>query len=663
MGTRNRGKKVKSMKRQAVAFIGISGSLIIFIGLMVSYIIARNTIREADFKRLDSVTKGASTKIEDWIETNKVSITICKNYFNGQTNNDIRKQYLVDTEGIFEAMPLGMYIVYDESGEIVYPGAGEGAIPDDYDARVSSAWYSKAMNSNQVEFTDVYQDAATGDMCVTLAVKLDDKSAVVGTDMFLTQITDKLREVDLSENGVAVLVNSSNEIIASNNEKLIGKSFDEVYSEMSDDLKNGSLSDEYKVDGKEQVVASNDVSDLGWKLVVLEPKTEIMAGCYRIAKVSVVCLIICVIMLVINTILSIKHIMEPINNVSSFMQKVAAGDLRNRVTHHDKTEVGFMIDSVNESVSNINNVITETTSAISILSEEAINTKEAADKLNDQSKNNVQAIDGANQIVEEVASSANTVSTMAESVMDEVRNIAERGNLANGHLSDTVSLTNKGRDDIGNVSTKILEIKTSMKELSSNVKETEEITLKINTIIEVIQDIASQTDLLALNASIEAARAGESGKGFAVVAGEIKALAQNSADSVSNIAKLIEQVENIVGVIVEKTEYNVEKIEDVAGLATNSKDSFSEIFDAIQEVTKEITTILSSINEVEDNAQTLAAISEEQTAGAEQVLGTMKRIDQSTHESMVSIENVDNSMKALNEVVVKLQKAVEIFKI
>ena len=131
---------------------------------------------------------------------------------------------------------------------------------------------------------------------------------------------------------------------------------------------------------------------------------------------------------------------------------------------------------------------------------------------------------------------------------------------------------------------------------------------EIVEIVQLIGNIAEETNLLSLNASIEAARAGEAGRGFAVVASEIGTLASNSTASVEHISKLIHEVNELVADAVRQAGDSADNINESSGLIHTAIDTFDKIYDNIQQTSALIDQMVDKINQVDEVATNVAAI-------------------------------------------------------
>ena len=174
-------------------------------------------------------------------------------------------------------------------------------------------------------------------------------------------------------------------------------------------------------------------------------------------------------------------------------------------------------------------------------------------------------------------------------------------------------------------------------------------TEKIGDVIGVIDDIADQTDLLALNAAIEAARAGEQGRGFAVVAGEVKKLAESSAQSTQEIVSIIQTIQAETQNAVTSMERGVKEVEAGTQLA-------SQTGEALEAMAQQIVTVTDMIRQVSTAA-------EEQTATTGRIASNIQQIASVTQQSADGAQNSAQSSIQLAELSTQLQQLVGQFKI
>ncbi|WP_010631568.1 methyl-accepting chemotaxis protein [Sporolactobacillus vineae] len=258
---------------------------------------------------------------------------------------------------------------------------------------------------------------------------------------------------------------------------------------------------------------------------------------------------------------------------------------------------------------------------------------------------------------DEIARSLQKVATETEEDLKRVMEAKKENDGINQSVAaitmDTLSLeaTSKesvrtalsGEQAMGDATRQMREIKQTVTELSGMIDHLNRQTQDVNQIIRVINDIADQTRLLALNASIEAARAGEQGKGFSVVAEEIGKLADQSATSARQVNDILAAIRSETGQVAQSMSAGVSKVDEGMATVTRSGASFrkieafvTETSEKMAKVDTEVNTISkvsfkaaqayrameSSANETSSSTQTISAASEEQAAAAEEVAGS-----------------------------------------
>ncbi len=240
--------------------------------------------------------------------------------------------------------------------------------------------------------------------------------------------------------------------------------------------------------------------------------------------------------------------------------------------------------------------------------------------------------------IEDVAGDAKIL-TDAVGVMQEI------GDRAKGNMQEVLTSTEKNDAAIA-----------AIKEQSDKTNESAK---RIRAVVELIAEIANQTNLLSLNASIEAARAGEAGKGFAVVASEIKKLAEQSNESSQEINSIVDELVKQAEITVEETASLVEQSRQQTALAENTHASFSELEKAIDTVNDSADKINRAIglidkakNSIVDTIESLSAISEENAASAQETTAStamlhdaMDTLDEQADELLQIAQTIDKTMR------------------
>lgn len=294
---------------------------------------------------------------------------------------------------------------------------------------------------------------------------------------------------------------------------------------------------------------------------------------------------------VATALLLLRTIVTPVRSIKDAMEQIASGegDLRQRIEMTSKDEIGQLAGSFNLFVSKIQNTVEQVIDSSHALRTEMTNLQSLTSTI--QNSTTLQQKDS-----EAVAAAVHEMQVTSRSVSDNAGDAANASQTANEELSNTNAILDSTVDSIRSLASEIGSASQVINTLDQDVS-------NIASVVDVIQGIAEQTNLLALNAAIEAARAGEQGRGFAVVADEVRSLASRTQQSTGEIQAMIEKLQ--VGAteavrVMRGSEESGEKTISTAGEASRS---LSEILNAIalmNEMNTHIATAASQQSTVSD---------------------------------------------------------------
>lgn len=652
-------RRTGKIRNQLLLTVGLLTGVAMLALSSISLFMAYTSLYEADSRWLESVSAEGKTGLESWIELNVYSMQTCESYLNERPSKAARTTYLESVQSNFESIPNGVYVGYMDNF-LIYPGLSKNNRKEMTDI-ANMEWYKKAEENPGIQYLDTYI-GAEGEVFFTISCLLKDEFSVLAADISLAKADQKLAAMNLMD-GQAILINQKGDIISATDADKKNKALSAVYPGLAADIGSGEVKGSYLLDSQNSLVAVQEIGGFGWKLLVAIPESTIFEDCIRLGQASAICFVIAMVLLMVVLILVINRITKPIIRVNHYMKKIAEGDLTESLSIRNRTEIGTMVQSVNGSVSSIRRVVTDIKSAVDELERESEECRNASEVLEGQTGSINQSSEMISDTMEQLSISASTVAKMAEKVNEAVGGILDKSENAGRALESTMEATHTGQADIQAVAKEILGVKEAVMELSETVKESEVLTAKISDIISVIQNIASQTNLLALNASIEAARAGEAGRGFAVVAEEIKNLADNSSNSAQDIARLIKEVEQIIGTTVLQTKENVERIQLSVTVVDRTTESFGVIADAVDNINNRIKGILLDIKQVDESAQTFAAISQQQMAGVEEAASTVLSVKDAAGSNLSSVNSMKGSIEQLHKVVEHLKETSNQFRV
>jgi methyl-accepting chemotaxis protein-1 (serine sensor receptor) len=302
-----------------------------------------------------------------------------------------------------------------------------------------------------------------------------------------------------------------------------------------------------------------------------------------------------------------RTVLRPLREAGDHFEKIAAGDFTGRIDVRSNNEIGHLFSAVKR----MQESLTRTVASV----------RRGVDEINVGSREISAGNADLSSRTEQQAASLEETAASMEELASTVKQNADNARQANQLAASASDVAERGGSAVS-------EVVSTMEGISASSR-------KISEIVSVIDGIAFQTNILALNAAVEAARAGEQGKGFAVVAGEVRSLAQRSAQAAKEIKGLIE--------------------DSVAKVGAGSQQ--------VERAGATMQEIVASVKRVTDIMGEISAASEEQSSGIDQVNRAVSQMDEVTQQNAALVEEAAAAAGSLQEQAQRLAEAVAVFKI
>ena len=371
-----------------------------------------------------------------------------------------------------------------------------------------------------------------------------------------------------------------------------------------------------------------------WHKTMLDKKESLASHSDKMELMILAFALMAIIVGVTSSVVLYRSIIKPLDKMMKMLTVITEGDLTRQIDISSHDEFGTMGLMLNAFIKKLHGIIAQLGGSALQLAAAANQTSSSASRM----------AGGA----EEVASQVETVATASEEMAATSTEIAQNCNMA-AHSSklatdsatigaSVVQATVLG---MGRIADRVRDSAQSVESLGSRSDQ-------IGAIIGTIEDIADQTNLLALNAAIEAARAGEQGRGFAVVADEVRALAERTTKATREIGEMIKTIQ-------QETRWAVSSMEEGVREVQKGTEEAAKSGQALQDILTQISDVTTQVNQI-------ATAAEEQTATTSEISGNIQNITQVVQSTVSGAHESASAAAALSKLAQELQGMVTFFR-
>jgi methyl-accepting chemotaxis protein len=680
--------------------------IILLAASMTGYFFAKTRVSENIEKQMTAIINAHVNKIDGWLVAKQKVVEITAGTMQTSVGNgDVPSSLLSG----YRSIDRELSDVYFGSVEGKMVDGSGWTPPADFDPR-TRVWFKKAMEQNKVVFTDPYLDASTKQMAVSVALPYKAASGqvlgVVSADILLQTLIDNIKGINFEGQGFAFLVDSKGVILAHPDTEVVSKNITgvEKLKEIANVFKEITGKEQgyknYQENGKDMIMVYKHIPSTQWLLCISVDESFAYQPLVYLRWLFIGVTIVSILLVIAVTFVVARRLTEPLGSLTRQVDLLASGNLTVQADVKGTDEFAKLTQGFNEMVvrlrdhlQKIHNTTADLRSSsnhlIDIATSVAANSQEMSAKVCTVSATVEQIsanIEETASSTEEVSHSVDSVAEMAKLMSEASKSTAKTAEFVSREVNQVTSVVEEISQSINLVASSAGDVSTSMDDISQAVqtinkslnsinvncersigitteaeersRETTAIIQKLNTtskqinkIIDIIRNIAEQTNMLALNATIEAAGAGEAGKGFAVVAAEVKELAKRTGEETRLIAHQIEEMQNDMSEAVSAVDRIADVISEtkditgtIAAAVTEQSKSVDDISNAMAQGVNKVTAISSEISEIAVNAAQVAKSATEASGGVKAMFDATVDISQKSVEVAESTDKMASVM-------------------
>lgn len=530
-------------------------------------------------------------------------------------------------------------------------------------------YFVEALNG-KTAISDPVVSKSTGKTIIAIASPIRGENGDITGILVGTVPTDGLMAeiIEQDENSIyqSYIVNKDGLIIAHpDSDKVLNGNITDLVDGIESNavLSNAEGIGKFGTGKDKHLTAYNRIEFTGWSVVQTAPEREIYAPLNKSTQLNIIIVAVIIAISALLVFYFSRVITEPVMRIQRELHRIAegGGDLTAQIAVQTSDEMGDLARSFNRFIASLRGIVTS-------IDQISTQLKTSSKELSESAGETYSASTQVSNTVEEIASGTQRQVSSVSNTKSSIDQVAARAKSINAMLADIAKdiqagadLGQNGNALISNAYQSVTTVSATIADARESIQGLAKKSDDIQSVVDLITEIADQTNLLALNAAIESARAGEHGRGFAVVAEEVRKLAEKSAHSTKEIAELIGTVRKDIIEAVDYIDNSMAEMNSTTELAEKAGTALTEIADTSSIAVKGLEKLIDAANEIvkesegiQQDIRVIAEVSEGASAATQEVAAT-------TEEQNATIEQLAENAKGLNELANKLSGLINRF--